>query len=166
VVMLEDYSLLKVGYDCYLVSLLMLFADGAAEDDSHEGRLDEKLVQCLALASLGGELRSPSHLFVPHTAILPIVSRSSPSHTPVHTLTDLAPDLIRLLSDCVSSEVPFCVPFSSPKETDARSVSVLGAGLLSSPCPYPLSLFPVILKSKSFESLPISPNSLPIVVAV
>jgi hypothetical protein len=91
-------------------------------------------------------------------------------HTPLHTLTDLAPDLIRLLSDCVSSEVPFCVPFSSPKETDARSVSVLGAGLLSSPCPRPRpffhSLFPVILKSKSFESLPISPNSLPIVVAV
>jgi hypothetical protein len=87
VVMLEDYSLLKVGYDCYLVSLLMLFADGEAEDDSHEGRLDEKLVQCLAVASLGGELRSPAHLFVPHTAILSIVSRSSPSHTLTLSLT-------------------------------------------------------------------------------
>lgn len=89
--------------------------------------------------------------------------------TPIHTLTDLAPDLIRLLSDCVSSEVPFRVPFSLAKETDARSVSVLGAGLT---CLHPLSaspslpVIPVILKSKSFESLPISPNSLPIVVAV
>jgi hypothetical protein len=61
----------------------------------------------------------------------------------------------RLISYCLSPPVPDCVPFYSPKESNARLIfSSLGLPHLASP----------IMQSRSFEGRPISRNSTPLLL--